>query len=312
MPPCADGCAAHGTCNVLSGRCECPLTRVGRACEALALPACAIGGVALRPTLVAADWERCAGPQTARAPETPARAAPSVPPSNLVHRRARWLGPLTCACLDQLVAMRHVLYYRDPWRAALRVPATCAEMPGDDQSVGALLDAPGVANWTARYILFRGWVALQARAERDASPRSESGYASPHAGMTAQAARQPPPGGDSWFTTSRPRGTGRLRPPLHHKNTRPAPRHNNGGRRGVTSRRLAEMTRGGTREARGTAPAAAARLVALSQCPQRCSNLGSCVLPAPGHHNNKPRCECFPPSVKHSRDGCAMPRLPLR
>ena len=67
MPSCADGCAAHGTCNVLSGRCECPLTRVGRACETLALPACAIGGVALRPTHVTADWERCASPNLRRA-----------------------------------------------------------------------------------------------------------------------------------------------------------------------------------------------------------------------------------------------------
>ena len=63
--------------------------------------------------------------------------------------------------------MRHVLYFRDPWRAALRVPATCAEMPGDDQTVGALLDAPDVAIWTARDILFRGSTVQKAREERD-------------------------------------------------------------------------------------------------------------------------------------------------
>jgi len=162
--PCPAGCGEYGTCNPLRGLCECPLTRVGPACQTLALPDCSIDGEPLRPTHLVHLWE--------------SRLASS-----------RWLGPLTCGCVGQVVAMRNLLWYHNPWLAKNRHYAACAVLPGVDQSVGALLSAPASANWTTVIVRFSSL-------------------------STIDAALQPPPGSGSWFYVEldTPRGAPRRAP----------------------------------------------------------------------------------------------------
>ena len=131
--PCPPGCSEHGTCNLVRGTCDCPLTRTGDDCLQLALPACSIDGLALRPTALVHDWE------------TKLRAA-------------SWLGPLTCACWRQILARRHLLQFRNAYVARPKYRVTCARLPGgaDAQMVGALLSQPEAANWTSLLVTFRG------------------------------------------------------------------------------------------------------------------------------------------------------------
>jgi hypothetical protein len=103
-------------------------------CENLLLPACIVGQVPLRPTLWLADWNR--------------RLA-----------RNKWLGTLTCECVEQMVRVRHLLAVPDPWRAQKRVRILCARTMGRanrSQSVGALLRAPERASWHMMELRFLG------------------------------------------------------------------------------------------------------------------------------------------------------------
>lgn len=154
--PCPPGCGEFGTCDPLRGVCQCPVTRVGPDCRALALPACAIDGAPLAPTRLTSNWEsRLSGSES--------------------------LGPLTCACVWQLVAMRNLLVYSFPWLGKARLRVQCALLHGEDQTVGALLAAPGRANWTLAAVQFAGQ-----------SP--------------VLSAVSPPPGTGSWFRLEREGG----------------------------------------------------------------------------------------------------------
>ena len=117
---CPVGCTTHGVCDPVVGQCMCPLTRTGTSCSELALPACAVRGQPLRPTfLLHRHWER--------------------------HLfRDEWLGPLTCSCIEQMVRLRHLVQYNNPWVARRQHSVVCAT--GGD--VGSLLAAPQNATWS--------------------------------------------------------------------------------------------------------------------------------------------------------------------
>eukprot|EP00965_Chrysotila_dentata_P020482 678736-Pleurochrysis_carterae.AAC.3 len=55
---CQHGCSLHGTCNLLSGECSCPISRIGPACEQLAMPDCVIDGEPLRMYSIFSNWEK--------------------------------------------------------------------------------------------------------------------------------------------------------------------------------------------------------------------------------------------------------------
>ena len=117
---CPVGCTTHGVCDPVVGQCMCPLTRTGASCSELALPACAVRGQPLRPTfLLHRGWER-------------------------QLFRDEWVGPLTCSCIKQMVRLRHLVQYSNPWVARRLHSVVCAT--GGD--VGSLLAAPQNATWS--------------------------------------------------------------------------------------------------------------------------------------------------------------------
>lgn len=261
---CANGCERHGTCNLLTGRCDCPLTRTGVACEQLTLPACAIDGEPLHPTFITNGWIK------------------------RLQRNTGWLAPLTCACLEQMVAMRHLLFFEDPYRGSALVEAVCALLPasGDgDQSVGALLAAPREANWT------RVGIRLLAN-----SP-------------ICTATQQPPVGG-SWFGVVH----GNLPLKMAH-----AAQRTPCSAAGAPAQWLAAAQRsqkaGTSRRKTIPEPPQADQLLPLSECPQRCGLRGVCVrrpsAVAGAHKRSHALCECLAPARRSGGGSCMMPRLPL-
>ena len=128
---CPSGCTTHGVCDPIGRRCECPLTRTGPACEQLLLPACAVGGQPLHPTyFLHKGWERRV-------------------------EREQWVGPLTCACIDQMAQLRNLVLFNNPWVAKARHRIFCARAPAGED-VGALLAAPQNATWEAIVMGLRG------------------------------------------------------------------------------------------------------------------------------------------------------------
>ena len=137
--PCPAGCSDHGVCDPVSGRCRCPLTRTGPTCSQLVLQACAIEGQPLRPTFILhRGWER--------------RLAIE-----------RWVGPLTCACIEQMVQLRNLVQYGNPWVAKSRNPIVCARTPAGED-VGALLAAPQKATWHTLVMALREGASTQSTA----------------------------------------------------------------------------------------------------------------------------------------------------
>ena len=128
---CPPGCSTHGVCDPIGRRCQCPLTRVGASCSELALPACAIDGQPLRPThLLHKGWERRLN-------------------------QHQWIGPLTCACVEQMARFRNLVIYSNPWVAKPRHQIFCAR-PAAGEDVGALLAAPQNATWATLTMSLRG------------------------------------------------------------------------------------------------------------------------------------------------------------
>ena len=96
---CQAGCTERGNCNELTGECACPLTHSGAACDQPLMPACRMhtggdgggNGSEINLSFLAADhfWshERRAAMRSAGSPPY------------------RWVGPLSCECLLQAIAI---------------------------------------------------------------------------------------------------------------------------------------------------------------------------------------------------------------
>jgi len=124
---CAVGCTEHGNCNELTGECTCGLTRTGPACETPTMPACSLGGAPSRAASLE-GWARGGASQRFAFGGDPTALSAggslddvvnlsflaaedfwagmrNVMPKGDERRtnvRYRWVGMVTCACVEQV------------------------------------------------------------------------------------------------------------------------------------------------------------------------------------------------------------------
>lgn len=251
---CAPGCSAHGNCNLWTGECECPHGWHGRACERMVLPACRVGDSS-------ADVRRMMAAMLV----TGAAAAPYV-------------GPLSCDCVRQAIALRHYLHismFENMYWAEDSVGVVCAVRrdeaplpgPASDASAGGraalsvheVLDAPDRVAWGVLPLSFRYGQSAAAIHGGLGSTFIRAGTAQPL----------------DWLRASRAKA----------------------------ARRAA------ARQNRWRAPLAPAfredelrRLVPRARCRDACADLGACAANA----SRPPACECFAGAARTPLGSCAL------
>ncbi|KAJ1618727.1 hypothetical protein T492DRAFT_849101 [Pavlovales sp. CCMP2436] len=122
---CEPGCEAHGNCNLWTGECDCPHDWHGRACERLSLPACGLGAPGSSVT-ASGNGVPGSGNGVSGSGNGVPGSGNGVPGSAADVRKwmasllqiglagSPYIGPISCDCLRQAVALRHYLHVSPP------------------------------------------------------------------------------------------------------------------------------------------------------------------------------------------------------
>ncbi|KAK3265287.1 hypothetical protein CYMTET_26020 [Cymbomonas tetramitiformis] len=97
---CPEGCLRAGTCNFLTGTCECPVNATGSDCRTPALPSCMFGNALWLPDFLCDDHIHASATEVAKA----SSRGGATRGSRSFQGRYFWVGPIPCECVMEAIS----------------------------------------------------------------------------------------------------------------------------------------------------------------------------------------------------------------